>query len=99
MTDNISTDIPTSPQGLSLSSLPQLEWSKKLAKLSAKRSSDLLSFSAKRLHAQAEFFQGLAHSDDLSDLFKRQSDFIQASWDAYSKELPKALGITGKGAD
>lgn len=89
---------------VSPSSLPQLEWSKSLAEVSIKYCADLLSFSAKRLQAQAEFLQGLVGCSDASDLLKRQSEFVQASWAAYSQELPKALelpkafGITGKAA-
>ncbi|MCR6732723.1 MAG: hypothetical protein NVV83_00845 [Afipia sp.] len=94
---------PLSTFGLPTFGLPtsfpqQLEQSKKLVKESAKYWSDLLSFAAKRRQAEAEFVQSLAHCDAVSDLLKRQSEFIQASWSAYSSELPKAFGIPGKGA-
>jgi len=76
----------------------QLEQSKKLAESLAKIWSDLLSFAAKRRQAEAEFVQSLAHCDGVADLFKRQSEFFQASWSAYSSELPRALGFPAKDA-
>ncbi|WP_213773713.1 hypothetical protein [Bradyrhizobium sp. dw_78] len=82
--------------GLPPSFLPQLEQSKKLAETAAQYWSNLLSFAAKRRQAEAEFVQSLAHCDGVSDLFKRQSEFFQASWTAYSTELPKALGFPAK---
>ncbi len=82
--------------GLPVSFLP--EQSKKLAETSAKYWSDLLSFAAKRRQAEAEFVQSLAHCEGVSDLFKRQSEFFQAAWSAYSDELPKALRIPEKDA-
>lgn len=89
---------PISAFGLPTSFQPQLEQSKKLAESSAKIWSDLLSFAAKRRQAEAEFVQSLAHCDGVADLFKRQSEFFQASWSAYSTELPKALGFPAKNA-
>lgn len=89
---------PISAFGLPTSFLPQLEQSKKLAETSAQYWSNLLSFAAKRRQAEAEFVQSLAHCDGVSDLFKRQSEFLQASWAAYSSELPKVLGIPAKDA-
>lgn len=96
MTVSNSSTNPTLSRGLSISFLPQLEWSKKLARLSAKRSSDLLCFSAERLRAHAALLQDWADSEDVWDLFKRQSEFLQSSWVAYSTELPKAFGVLGK---
>ncbi len=84
--------------GLPVSILPQLEQSKKLAETSAKYRSDLLSFVAKRRQAESEFIQSLAHCDDTSDFFKRQFEFFQAAWSAYSSELPKISGIPAKDA-
>jgi len=78
--------------------LPQLDWTKKLAENAAQRYSDLLAFSAQRLQAQAEFLQGLAQCSSPSDVFRHQSDFAQASWAAYTKELPKVFGDTSKQA-
>ncbi len=93
-----NTNASTSIFGLPTSFLPQTEQSKKLAETSTKYWSDLLSFAAKRRQAEAEFVQSLAHCESVPDLFKRQSEFFQASWSAYSSELPKALGIPGKDA-
>jgi len=90
---------------LSMSSLPQLEWSKQFVEYAVKCYASLLSFSAKRLQADAEFVQGLADCHDASDLFKRQSEFVQTSWTDYSGEfskaleLPSAVGIAKTGAD
>lgn len=89
---------PISAFGLSTSFQPQLEQSKKLAENSAKIWSELLSFAAKRRQAEAEFVQNLAHCDGVADLFKRQSEFFQTSWSAYSTELPKALGFPARNA-
>ncbi len=93
-----NTNSPISAFGLPTSFQPQLEQSKKLAESSAKIWSDLLSFAAKRRQAEAEFVQSLAHCDGVADLFKRQSEFFQALWSAYSSELPRALGFPAKDA-
>jgi len=69
--------------------LPQFEWSKKAIETSATACAGALSFTAKRLQAQADLMQSLAACNDLPELLKRQSDFWAAAWGAYASELPR----------
>jgi len=64
----------------------------------------LLSFTARGLQAQANLLQDMATSNDPLEMMKRQCEFVQASWDSYTKEFSKVLdlakeaGTPGKGA-
>lgn len=68
-----------------------IEWIKPLVDVSGKFYAEMLSFTAQRLHTQADYLQGLASCTNPMELFQQQARFFQNAVQDYSNEAVKTL--------
>lgn len=65
------------------------EWLKPLSEIPARSVQDILDFTAKRLHAQADFLQGLAACQDPVEAWKQNVEYFRSLLEEYTREGPK----------
>lgn len=65
------------------------EWLKPLSEMPARSLQEVLNFTAKRLHAQADFLQGLAGCQDPLEAWRHQTHYFSGLMEEYTREGPK----------
>jgi hypothetical protein len=81
---------PTGPQAASVFPI-DVAWLKPLSDIPARSLQEVLTFTAERLRAHADFLQRLAASQSPAEAWKHQAEYFQSSLESGSQEFRKLL--------